>query len=86
VACSPQAWSTGAAFLLLQSSIGLSIDATRKQIQLARPVLPRSLEQLKIRNLEVGDASVDLVLFRSVNGLAVAIERKHGDVEVIVLN
>jgi glycogen debranching enzyme len=86
VACSPQAWSAGAAFLLLQSSIGLSIDAIRKRILLARPVLPRSLEQLRIRNLEVGDASVDLVLFRSVNGLAVAIERQHGDVEVIVLN
>lgn len=86
VACSPQAWSAGAAFLLLQSSIGLSIDAIRKRIQLTHPVLPQYLDQLKIRSLEVGDASVDLVLFRSVNGVTVAIERKNGDIEVIVRN
>jgi hypothetical protein len=29
VACSPQAWSAGVVFPLLQSSMGLSIDATR---------------------------------------------------------
>ncbi|HEX4594168.1 MAG TPA: amylo-alpha-1,6-glucosidase, partial [Bryobacteraceae bacterium] len=60
VACSPQAWSAGAAFLLLQSSIGLSIDAVRKRIILTRPVLPEFLEQVRVRNIVVGQASVDL--------------------------
>jgi glycogen debranching enzyme len=86
VACSPQAWSAGAAFLLLQSSIGLSIDAARKQITLTRPVLPEFLEQVSVRNLVVGEASVDLVLFRSGQAVAVTVERRDGDVDVVVLN
>jgi glycogen debranching enzyme len=86
VACSPQAWSAGAAFLLLQSSIGLTIDAVGKQIVLTHPVLPEFLEQVKIRDLAVGAASVDLVLFRSGNAVAVTIERRTGQVDVIVMN
>jgi glycogen debranching enzyme len=86
VACSPQAWSAGAAFLLLQSSIGLSIDAVRKRIILTRPVLPEFLEQVRVRNIVVGQASVDLTLFRSGQAVAVTVERRDGDVDVIVLN
>ena len=86
VACSPQAWSAGAAFLLLQSSIGLSIDAARKKVVLTRPVLPEFLEQVRVRNLAVGEASVDLMLFRSGNAVAVTVERRDGEVDVLVLN
>ncbi len=86
VACSPQAWSAGAAFLLLESSIGLSIDAVRRQIVLTRPVLPEFLEQVRVRNLSVGDASVDLMLFRSGSAVAMTVERRTGDVDVVVLH
>jgi glycogen debranching enzyme len=86
VACSPQAWSAGAAFLLLQSSIGLSIDAVRKRIILTRPVLPEFLEQVRVRNIVVGQASVDLMLFRSGPAVAVTVERRDGEVDVIVLH
>ena len=86
VACSPQAWSAGAAFLLLQSSMGLSIDAARKQIVLTRPVLPEFLEQVRVRNIVAGQASVDLMLFRSGHAVAVTVERRDGDVDVVVLN
>jgi glycogen debranching enzyme len=86
VACSPQAWSAGAAFLLLQSAIGLSIDAVRKQIVLTRPVLPEFLEQVRVRNLAVGQASVDLMLFRSGHAVAVTVERRDGNVDVLVVN
>jgi glycogen debranching enzyme len=86
VACSPQAWSAGAAFLLLQASIGLSIDAVRKQIVLTRPVLPAFLEQVRVKNIVVGQASVDLMLFRSGQAVAVTVERRDGDVDVVVLN
>jgi len=86
VACSPQAWSAGAAFLLLQSSIGLRIDAVAKQIVLNRPVLPEFLEQVRVRNLVVGEASVDLMLFRSGHAVAVTVERRDGEIDVVVLN
>ena len=40
VACSPQAASAGATFLLLQSVLGITIDALDRQIVLAHPVMP----------------------------------------------
>lgn len=85
VACSPQAWSAGAAFLLLEASMGLSIDAPQRRIAFTRPVLPPFLEQVKIKNLTVANASVDLVLFRSGPGIAVTVEsRSSDDVEIAV--
>jgi len=86
VACSPQAWSAGAVFLLLQSSIGLSIDAIENHIVLTSPVLPSFLESVRIQNIEVGDASVDLMLFRSGNAVAVTVERRSGEVDVLAVN
>jgi glycogen debranching enzyme len=86
VACSPQAWSAGASFLLLQSSIGLDIDAVEKKIVLTCPVLPAFLDEVKVRNLVVGHASVDLALFRSGDTVAVTVERRKGDLDVIVLH
>jgi len=86
VACSPQAWSAGAALLLLQSSMGLRIDAIKNRIVLTQPVLPAFLEHVRIRNIAVGDASVDLVLFRSGNTVAVTVERRSGSLDVLVVH
>lgn len=86
VACSPQAWAAGAALLLLQSSIGLRIDALKKRIILTRPVLPAFLEHVRIRNISVGSASVDVLLFRSSNTVAVTVDRRVGDVDVLVVH
>ena len=86
VACAPQAWSAGAALMLLQSSMGLAIDATRNRIVLTHPVLPNLLEQVRIRDIAVGAGSVDLMLFRSGNTVAVTVERRSGAVEVLVVN
>jgi glycogen debranching enzyme len=86
VACSPQAWSAGAAFLMLQSSIGLTIDAIKNRIVLTHPVLPDFLEHVRVRSVRVGSATVDLMLFRSGNTVAVTVERRSGSVEVLVVN
>jgi glycogen debranching enzyme len=86
VACSPQAWSAGAAFLLLQSSLGLSIDAMKNRITLVHPVLPRFLSHVRIQSLTAGNGAVDLMLFRSGEGVAVTVERRRGDSDVAVLH
>jgi len=85
-ACSPHANSAGAAFLLLQSSIGLRIDANRKRIVLTHPVLPEYLERVRVRNIQVGASSVDLMLHRTGNTVALSVERRSGDLEVLVVN
>jgi glycogen debranching enzyme len=40
VACSPQSWASGAALMLLQSCLGLWIDAPARRVVLSRPCLP----------------------------------------------
>jgi glycogen debranching enzyme len=83
-ACSPQAWSAGAVFLLLEASLGLTVDALQSRIELRRPVLPAFLRHIRLRDLKVGDAQADVHLFRSGDSVAAAVERRIGDLEVIV--
>ncbi len=83
VACAPQAWSAAAAFLLLQSCLGLSLDADKKQIRLDGPYLPEAIPELWIRDIRVGAASVDLFLERRANMVRLQILDKRGEVEVI---
>ncbi|HEX6897329.1 MAG TPA: amylo-alpha-1,6-glucosidase [Bryobacteraceae bacterium] len=85
VACSPQAWSAGAVFLLLQAIMGIHIDALKKRIVLKRPVLPAFVEHVRIRNIAVGDASTDLSIFRSGNTVAVTVDRRIGKLDVLVV-
>ncbi len=85
VACSPQAWSAASAFYLLESSIGLTIDAIHNRITLLRPVLPEFLEQLRLRDIRVGNASVDLILFRSAGAVAATVSRRSGDVDIVIM-
>ena len=83
VACAPQAWAAAAAFLLLQSCLGLSLNAEKKQIRLDGPYLPEAIPELWIRDLRVGDACVDLFLERRNNLVRLQILDKRGDVEII---
>jgi glycogen debranching enzyme len=60
VSCSPQAWASGAVFLLLTSVLGIRPSAPRKELNIVTPTLPPFLDQLNIRNLQVGGSRVDL--------------------------
>ena len=64
VACSPQAWSSGAAFMLLGASLGLSIDAPRRRIEFNQPQLPGSTNFLRIQRLQIADTTVDVSIER----------------------
>jgi glycogen debranching enzyme len=60
VSCSPQAWASGAVFLLLSSVLGIRPSAARKELNIVSPTLPPFLEYMHIRNVQVGGARVDL--------------------------
>jgi glycogen debranching enzyme len=62
VACSPQAWASGALFYLLQSMLGLDIDGRHRTVRFARPLIPSWLGYVELMNLPVGDARVSLRL------------------------
>jgi glycogen debranching enzyme len=83
VACSPQAWAAGACFLLLQSCLGLSIRARDSRIYLRHTALPEALRRVELRNLKVGDASIDLAFERHANTVGIDILRRTGELEVV---
>ncbi|PYR77785.1 MAG: amylo-alpha-1,6-glucosidase [Acidobacteria bacterium] len=84
VACSPQAWSAGSVFLLLQASLGLTIDATQRRVAVAHAELPPFLERVTIRDLRIADASVDLLFERRARDVGVTVLERRGDVEVAI--
>ncbi|HYU34124.1 MAG TPA: glycogen debranching N-terminal domain-containing protein [Thermoanaerobaculia bacterium] len=85
VACSPQAWSAGAVFLLLQACLGLEIDAPRRQIRFSHPELPPCLERIELRDVRVAGATADLQIRRYPRDVAVSVDRKEGELEVLVM-
>jgi len=84
VACSPQSGSAGAAFLLLQSVLGISIDALDRQIVLAHPVVPDDFDEISVKSLTVGDASVDFTVRRHGGSVSVSVERREGKVDLVI--
>src|SRR4051794_11661138 len=85
VACSPQAWAAGSVFMVLQACLGLEVQAREGRIYLHHSALPETLEEVRIRNLRVGSASVDLSFERYGETVGVNIERRQGAVEIVAL-
>ena len=85
VACSPQTWSSAAVFLLLQSCLGMRIEAPRSRLSFSQPVLPPFLERIEIKNLRIGDATVDLSLERHDQDVGINVLRREGRVGIVVM-
>ena len=85
VACAPQAWASGSVFMLLQATLGMTVDGRMRQVRFAHGHLPEALRWLTIENLAVDDATVDLRIEGHRNDLAVTVLARRGDVEVVVL-
>ncbi|ABF42260.1 Amylo-alpha-1,6-glucosidase [Candidatus Koribacter versatilis Ellin345] len=60
VSCSPQAWASGAMFLILTSVLGIRPSAQRKELNIVNPELPDWLDHLHVRNLRIGNSRVGL--------------------------
>jgi glycogen debranching enzyme len=84
VACSPHSTSAGATFLLLQSVLGIGIDALDRQIVLSHPVVPDGFDEIAVKNLEVQDASVDFTVRKHGGSVSVSVERREGKVDLVI--
>ncbi len=85
VACAPQAWASAAVYSLLQSTLGVEISAPQRRLLLHNPVLPPFLEGVRVRNLRVGDATVDLDLVRHPEDVGIQVIRREGNVDIVVV-
>ncbi len=73
VSCSPQAWASGAMFMLLQGALGLEPDAPKRRLQIKNPMLPRTVRRIDLLRMRVGGAEVSLRFERTGR-------RTHADV------
>jgi glycogen debranching enzyme len=85
VACAPQAWASGAVFMLLSAALGLSIDGCGSEITLTRPVLPTSVPVLRLTGLRVGGGTIDVLLENQPHDVGVTVLRRDGDIRVTVV-
>jgi glycogen debranching enzyme len=85
VACSPQAWASAAPFTLLEASLGLEFDSVRGEIRLRNPRLPSFLQEVTLRNLRLGAASVDLKVRRHQEAVSLDILRTSRNIQVSVV-
>ena len=84
VACSPQAWATGAMFQLLQLMINLVPDAPNNCLRVVHPALPESVQFLSLHNLTVGQTILDLEFEKSNGATACRVLQKRGNLRVVI--
>jgi len=75
VACSPQAWSSGALFQMLQALLGIEIDGHSRRVRITDGRVPAWLGHVTLRGLEVGEGECSLRIQAG----------PHGAAEVLVL-
>jgi glycogen debranching enzyme len=85
VACTPQAWASATPFTLLEASLGLQFDPFNGEIRLRNPQLPAFLDEVILRNVMLGSASVDLQVRRHRDTISLDTPRISGDVRVSVV-
>jgi len=85
VACAPQAWAAGSVLLLVQTSLGLDVDAVGGRVVLRRPRLPVELTEIRIHDLEVAGSSLDIAVSQDGDDVAVKVLRRSGEAQVVVI-
>jgi len=86
VACSPQAWSSAAAFALMGAALGVSFNPAAGEIRFTRPALPAFLEEVTLEQLRMGEVSVDLLFRRHTRDASLNVLRKEGEAEIVLVS
>jgi glycogen debranching enzyme len=85
VACAPQAWASATPFTLLEATLGLEFDVQRGEIRLRDPRLPAFLNEVVLRDLQLGASSVDLRIRRHGEQVSLDVMRTRGQIQVSIV-
>jgi len=85
VACAPQAWASATPFTLLEAALGLEFDASHGEIRLRNPRLPPFLNDVVLRDLQLGPSSVDLRVRRHGDDVSLEVLRTRGEIRVSIV-
>jgi glycogen debranching enzyme len=86
VACSPQAWSVGAVFMMIQACLGLKIEAERSTIVLSNPTLPDFLRDVTITNVRLNNKVIAFQVRKSKEGCSAILLTPDPEVKIEVHN
>lgn len=84
VACSPQAWAAGAVFSLIQSMVKISPDLQNGVLNIVHPDLPSGLNFLQIKNMRVGQVTINLEFKRTEKTVVVDILGRQGKLDILI--
>jgi len=85
VACAPQAWAAGSVFLILQSCLGMRIDALSRAICFIHPMLPECIPCVRLNGIRVGSGEVSLEITRHQKTVSTAILDRRGDLDIMTV-
>lgn len=85
VACAPQAWASATPFTLLEAALGIEFDVARGEIRFRNPRLPAFLQYVILRDLRLGESSVDLCLRKHDNDVSLEVLRTRGQIQVSIV-
>jgi glycogen debranching enzyme len=83
-ACAPQAWAAGCVYSLVQSLLGLEIDAAKRNVSFEFPRLPETIETMRIHGLEVDGGTVDLEVQNYHSDVSIQVVKREPKVTVTV--
>lgn len=85
VACAPQAWAATAIFGLLGACLGLELSHEKDEIRFRDPVMPAFLDEVVIRNVQLGGSCADLRLHRYGNDVTANVLAHRGTCKIVIL-
>jgi glycogen debranching enzyme len=85
VACSPQAWSVAAVFMLLEACLHIEIIAKEKLVYFHKPVMPESMDTIQIHNLKLGDGYADLEIYCEHKTVGVKVKRRPEGWRILIV-
>ena len=85
VACAPQAWASATPFSLIEAALGLEFRPQTNEIHLRNPRLPPFLDDIILRNLQVGGSSIDLKVRRHADEVSLEVLRAQGKIQASVI-
>jgi glycogen debranching enzyme len=85
VACAPQAWASATPFSLIDAALGLEFRPQTNEIHLRNPRLPAFLDYVILRNLQVGESSIDLKVRRHADEVSLEVLQARGKIQASVI-
>jgi glycogen debranching enzyme len=85
VACAPQAWASATPFSLIEALLGLEFQPRTNEIHLRNPRLPAFLDEVTLRNLNVGGSSIDLKVRRHGDEVSLVVLQSRGKIQASVI-